>query len=108
MAYSEESRYRGSTITSVETTDGLQNYTILKLPIEVSETEEDFYIEIDSSNEYRPDMLSYQVYGTPDYGWALMEINTLRSFKDLTLRRRLRIPPLDIIQEAVRDTHDRG
>ena len=102
MAYSEESRYRGSTITSVETTDGLQNYTILKLPIEVSETEEDFYIEIDSS------MLSYQVYGTPDYGWALMEINTLRSFKDLTLRRRLRIPPLDIIQEAVRDTHDRG
>lgn len=108
MAYSEESRYRGSIITSVNTDEGLQNYTILKLPIEVPETEQDFYIEIDSSNEFRPDMLSFQVYGTPDYGWALMELNTLRSFKDLSLRTRLRVPPLDVIQEAVRRTHDRA
>lgn len=108
MAFTEESRYRGSTITSIETDEGLQNYTILKLPIEVPETESDFYVEIDSSNEFRPDQLSNQVYGTPDYGWAIMEVNTLRSFKDLTLRRRLRIPPLNIIQSAVRDTHDRG
>lgn len=108
MAYTEESRYRGSTITSVETDEGLQNYTILKLPIEVPEGESDFYIEIDSTNEFRPDMLSFQVYGTPDYGWAIMEVNNLRSFKDLTLRRRLRIPPLDNIQAAVRRSHDRG
>ena len=85
MAYKEMSRYRGSTITSVETTEGLKNYTILKLPIDVPETESDFYIEIDSTNEFRPDMLSYQVYETPDYGWALMELNNLRSFKDLTV-----------------------
>tara|TARA_R100001086_G_C11714999_1_gene225266 strand:+ start:302 stop:628 length:327 start_codon:yes stop_codon:yes gene_type:complete len=108
MAYSEESRYRGSTITSVETSQGLQNYTILKLPIEVPETDQDFYVEIDSSNEFRPDLLSFQAYETPDYGWALMELNNLRSFRDLTLRRRLRVPPLDVIQSAVRDTHDRG
>ena len=108
MAYSETSRYRGSTITSVETDSGLQNYTILKLPVDVPETESDFYIEIDSTNEFRPDMLSFQVYGTPDYGWALMEINNLRSFKDLTLRNRLRIPPLDVIQTAVKNSHDRG
>lgn len=108
MAYAENSRYRGSTITSVNTTEGLQNYTILKLPIEVPETEYDFYISIDSSNEFRPDILSNQVYGTPDYGWALLEINTLRSFKDLKLQARLRVPPLDRIQAAVRDTHDRG
>ena len=108
MAYTEESRYRGSTITSVETDQGLENYTILKLPISVPETEQDFYIEIDSTNEFRPDQLSYQVYGTPDYGWAIMEVNNLRSFKDLVMRRRLRIPPLDRIQEAVRRSHDRG
>ena len=108
MAYSETSRYRGSTITSVETDSGLQNYTILKLPVDVPETESDFFIEIDSTNEFRPDMLSFQVYGTPDYGWALMEINNLRSFKDLTLRNRLRIPPLDVIQTAVKNSHDRG
>lgn len=108
MAYTENSRYRGSTITSVETSEGLQNYTILKLPIQVPETEEDFFIEIDSSNEFRPDMLSFQVYGTPDYGWAIMELNNLRSFKELTLRNRLRIPPLDVIQEAVENSHDRG
>lgn len=108
MAYTEESRYRGSTITSVSTPGGLQNYTILKLPIQVPETEFDFYIEIDSTNEFRPDMLSFQVYGTPDYGWALMEVNNLRSFRDLTIRNRLRIPPLDRIQEAVRVSHDRG
>lgn len=108
MAYTESSRYRGSTITSVDTSEGLQNYTILKLPIVVPETEYDFYVEIDSTNEFRPDILSYQVYGTPDYGWALMEINTLRSFKDLTMRRRLRIPPLDVVQSAIKDTHGRG
>lgn len=108
MAYTESSRYRGSTITSVDTSSGLQNYTILKLPIVVPETEYDFYVEIDSMNEFRPDTLSYQVYGTPDYGWAIMEINTLRSFKDLTLRRRLRIPPLDVVQSAIKDSHDRG
>ena len=108
MAYTEESRYRGSTITSVETTEGLQNYTILKLPIVVPETEFDFFIEIDSTNEFRPDMLSFQVYGVPDFGWAIMEINTLRSFKDLTIGNRLRIPPLDNIQAAVEESHDRG
>lgn len=108
MAYIQGSRYRGSTITSVTTSEGLQNYTILKLPIQVPETEFDFYVSIDSNNEFRPDMLSFQVYGTPDYGWALMEVNTLRSFKDLKLQARLRIPPLDIIQAAIKDSHDRG
>lgn len=107
MAYTEESRYRGSTITSIDTTIGLRNYTVLKLPILVPETEFDFYIEIDSTNEYRPDMLSFQVYGTPAYGWALMELNVKRSFKDLIIGTRLRIPPLDVIQEAVDETHDR-
>lgn len=108
MAYTETSRYRGSTITSVDASDGRHNYTILKLPIVVPETQYDFFIEIDSTNEFRPDMLSFQVYGTPDYGWALMEVNTLRSFKDLTMRRRLRIPPLDVVQSAIKDSHDRG
>jgi hypothetical protein len=108
MAYTQDSRYRGSTITSVNTDTGLQNYTILKLPINVPETEQDFYIEIDSTNEFRPDMLSFQVYGTPDFGWAIMEVNTLRSFKDLSMGNRLRIPPLDRIQAAVRESHDRG
>lgn len=108
MAYTANSRYRGATITSVETTEGLKNYTILKLPIEVEETEFDFYIQIDSTNEFRPDMLSYQVYGTSEFGWALLEVNNLRSFKDLTIGNRLRIPSLDIIQSAVRATHDRG
>jgi len=108
MSYTANSRYRGSTITSVETTEGLKNYTILKLPIEVPETEFDFYVQLDSTNEFRPDMLSYQVYGTAEYGWALMEINNLRSFKDMYIGNRLRIPPLDSIQDAVRASHDRG
>lgn len=108
MSYTENSRYRNSTVTSVETSEGLQNYTVLKLPIDVPETEFDFYVEIDSTNEYRPDMLSFQVYGTPDFGWAIMEVNNVRSFKGLTLRTRLRIPPLDVIQAAVRKSHDRG
>ena len=108
MAYGADSRYRGSVVTSVSTSEGLQNYTILKLPILVPETQYDFYMEIDSTNEFRPDMLSFQAYGTPDFGWALLEINNLRSFKDLTLLVRLRIPPLDVIQAAIKDSHDRG
>lgn len=108
MSYREYSRYRGSTVTSIETTEGLENYTILKLPIQVAESENDFYIEIDSTNEFRPDMLSTQVYQDPNYGWALMELNNLRSFRDLTIGNRLRIPPIENIREAVKVTHDRG
>jgi hypothetical protein len=108
MAYTQDSRYRGSTITSVNTAIGLQNYTVLKLPIAVPETPYDFFVEIDSTNEFRPDMLSFQVYETPDFGWALMELNNLRSFKDLTMRTRLRIPPIDIIQASIKVSHDRG
>lgn len=95
-------------MTSIETNTGLRNYTILKLPIIVAETESDYFIVIDSTNEYRPDMLSYQVYGDPNYGWALMELNTLRSFLDLKPGVRLRIPPIEDIEEAVKATHDRG
>ena len=108
MAFKEHSRYRGSTITSVTQDGELRNYTILKEPLEVPENEQDFYVSIDSTNQFKPEHLSFQVYGDVNYGWAIMEINNIRSFLELKTGVRVRIPPIDLIQSAIKDSHDRA
>lgn len=95
-------------MTSIETDQGLENYVALKLPIQVPESDQDFYVVIDQGNEFRIDVLSAQVYdGNPNYGWALLEVNGLRSCLELTSQTRIRVPPIDAIELAVRESHDR-
>jgi hypothetical protein len=105
--FTPNSRYRGATVTEVEHRGELKPYTVLKKIVDVPLTTEDYYIVLDEGNMQRPDLISYQVYGTVDYGWALMEINGIRSWLDLRMGVRLRVPPVESIERAVRLSHDR-
>jgi hypothetical protein len=33
------------------------------------------WLEITSSVEYRPDLVSFEFYGAPDFWWKIMEVN---------------------------------
>ena len=104
--FTQNSRYRGATVTEVEHDGELKPYTVLKKLIDVAPTTEDYYIVLDEGNVQRPDLISYQCYGTVDYGWAIMEVNGIRSWLDLKLGVRLRVPPTTAIDEAVKVSHD--
>lgn len=99
----ENSRYRGATVTNVNG----ENVILLKTIISVPEGDEDFYMELDQANARRPDIISYQVYDTVEFGWAIMEVNNISNFLELSEGTRLRIPSLDSIQQAIVASQDR-
>lgn len=105
--FKPNSRYRGATVTEVEYQGEIHPYTVLKKILDVPLTTEDFYIRLDQGNEKRPDLISYQVYGTVEYGWAIMEVNGIRSWLDLKEGVRLRIPPITAIEAAIPESHKR-
>lgn len=49
----------------------LETLTIRPVPAEG----DDFYYEIESQYTYRPDLLSYDLYGTPKLWWVFMQRN---------------------------------
>lgn len=103
--FTQESRYRGATVTQVGEDGELRDYVLLRKPLYVPENDQDSYVVIDQGNQYRPDTLSQQLYGTPNFGWALMEINNLRSFMDLQFGIRIRVPPIDAITDAIPESN---
>ena len=96
------SRYKGSTVTTIDNED----VVLLKKLVEVPFTDEDFYVILEDSTQRRPDIISTEVYGTPEYGWAIMELNGITNFLDLKSGTKLRIPPIDVIREAVAESHN--
>lgn len=103
--FKQESRYRGATVTQVERNGELRDYVVLRKPLNVPESDEDFYITLDQANAFRPDLISNQVYETVDFAWAIMEVNQIRSFVELRAGVRLRIPPLDNIVAAIPESN---
>ena len=106
--FKQNSRYRGATITEVDFDGERRPYTVLKRLIDVPLTTEDYYIILDQNNQLRPDLISFQVNGIVDYGWAIMEVNGITSWLGLTEGVRLRIPPVEALQEAVQESHVRA
>ena len=99
---SKTSRYNGATSTII---DG-KNYILTKKPIQVPLTDEDFYIQLDQSNQFRPDLISQSVYDSPDFGWAIMEVNSISNFLELKSGLRLRVPPLVAVLEQIPISND--
>jgi hypothetical protein len=104
--FKRESRYRGSTVTQVELEGELENYVLLRKPLNVPADTEDKYMTLDQGNQYRPDAISTQAYGDPNFGWAIMEVNNIRHFAELRLGLRLRIPPLSSVVDAIPASND--
>jgi hypothetical protein len=50
-----------------------------------------FYV-VSSGMEYRPDLVSSKVYGTPDFWWKIMEYNNIKDIFDFKAGVNLVIP----------------
>lgn len=48
--------------------------------------------EITPSVEFRPDLVSYELYGTPDFWWKLLEINHMTDIMDFKAGRVIMTP----------------
>lgn len=42
--------------------------------------------------EYRPDLMSNQAYGTPDFWWRILEVNGMMDVFDFKAGKTIRIP----------------
>jgi hypothetical protein len=56
------------------------------------ETAEDQFTVVTKKFEYRPDLLSNAVYGTPDYWWRIMEVNKIWDIYEFRAGLNIRIP----------------
>lgn len=57
-------------------------------------TERDKFIKLNSSNEFRPDLVSQVAYGFPDYWWKIMEFNGIKDIKEFKSGLTIRIPAI--------------
>ncbi len=53
---------------------------------------EDVWAEIPVQYEYRPDKMSNEAFGTPDFWWRLMEVNGMKDIMEFKAGRNIRIP----------------
>lgn len=87
---SSTSRYANSEVIYY----GDQNYitftTYKRKPIEINA--EDKFVTIPPGMAYRPDLLSYKAYGTPNFWWRIMEANNIIDIFDFIPGRTVRIP----------------
>ena len=47
--------------------------------------------------EYRPDLISQMVYGSPDFWWKIMEVNSIKDIFDFKAGVNLRIPDSNLL-----------
>jgi len=79
-----------------------KEFLILRDTIEIPESPEDVYITVDGRHKRRIDLLSQDAYGRPDLGWVILDINQLRQpLVELVPGLQLRIPPLELVLEAI-------
>jgi len=49
-------------------------------------------LTITKAFEFRPDLVSYKVYSTPDYWWKILEFNGMMDIFDFKNGRNIRLP----------------
>ncbi len=54
-------------------------------------SEHDQWLEITPEVEFRPDLVSYEIYGTPDFWWRIMEINGMKDILEFRAGRNIRL-----------------
>jgi hypothetical protein len=60
--------------------------------LEILPNEYDKYTVIPEGYAYRPDLVSYKVYGYPDSWWLIMQANKIYDIKDFIAGKTIRIP----------------
>jgi len=58
----------------------------------INKDKRDKFTIITSGHEFRPDLTSYEFYGTPDFWYKLMEANNIKDVFDYRTGLSIRIP----------------
>lgn len=79
-----------------------KNFLVLRRPIELTEDASDVFITVTQDYVKRPDLLSYNVYGTTEYWWVIYEFNNIRDpLFGLKRGQILRIPAIERVLAAI-------
>lgn len=77
-------------------------FMILRKTLIINEVEDDTFLTLDSRLEKRLDLISYKVYGRPDLGWAIMDVNNMQDpLTELVVGKVLRIPALSRLLSSI-------
>jgi hypothetical protein len=55
---------------------------------------QDRFTVVGPGHEYRPDLVSYEEYGLPDFWWRIMEANGIKDIFDFTSGTNIRLPAM--------------
>lgn len=58
------------------------------------ENAEDQFAVITKGTEYRPDLISHRIYGTPNFWWRLLEANGMFDISEFKTGVNIRIPSI--------------
>lgn len=86
----EYSRYRDSKVIYYGVKRLIAFETYLRQPYQV--TGEESILLIKKTIEYRPDLVSYDVYGVPDYWWKILEVNNMKDVWDFKAGVTIKLP----------------
>ena len=84
------SRYLGQKVVYY-TERKLLSYNTYKRK-EYKPNKKDKFTIISSRFEYRPELLSFEFYGTPDFWWKIMEANGIKDIFDFKAGLNIRLP----------------
>lgn len=80
-----------------------KEFLILRETLNIPESGQDIYLMVEGQFINRPDLLSNAAYGRPDLFWAIMDINNIREpLFELEVGQSLRVPPLNLVLDAVK------
>lgn len=54
--------------------------------------EDDQWVEITRAVEYRPDLVSTEIFGAPDFWWRIMEYNGMKDILEFKAGQNIKIP----------------
>lgn len=53
---------------------------------------EDMFTVVSPGQEFRPDKVSQEAYGTPDFWWKILEVNKIKDIYDFKSGLSIRLP----------------
>lgn len=59
---------------------------------EIQQSEDDKFLIIPATMNYRPDLVSHKIYFTPDYWWRILEYNGMKDITEFVSGRTIRLP----------------
>jgi hypothetical protein len=84
------SRYANSVVAYYSEQRRLTFNTYKKVPFVPSDS--DRFMVVSKGYEYRPDLVSFDMYGTTNFWWRIMEANGMKDILEFKAGANIRIP----------------